>query len=96
MATREEVIEAIKTVNDPELYLDVWFLGLIYGIDIEGGSVKIEMTLTSAMCPEGPAMVAEVKEKVAALPGVDSVDVNVVFSPLWEPSDEVKASLGLI
>ena len=96
MATREQVIEAIQKVEDPELFLDVWFLGLIYGIEIEEGRVKIEMTLTSPMCPAGPDMINQIRTNVAALEGVESVDVNVVFSPTWEPSDDVKAALGLI
>lgn len=96
MATREQIIEALKAVEDPELFLDIWFLGLIYGIDIDGERVKIEMTLTSPMCPAGPEMVQQVQEKVSSLDGVEGVDINVVFSPPWEPSDEVKAALGLI
>lgn len=95
MPTRDQVIEALQTVEDPELMMDLWFLGLIYGIDIEGGNVRIEMTLTSPMCPIGPQLVNEVKTKVGAVEGVESVDVNVVFSPPWEPPDEVKAMLGI-
>jgi metal-sulfur cluster biosynthetic enzyme len=96
MVTREQVIEALKNVEDPELFLDIWFLGLIYDITIEESHVQIEMTFTSAMCPAGPMLVSDVKEKVSAIPGVETVDVKVVFSPPWQPSDDVKLTLGLI
>lgn len=94
--SKEQVIEVLKTVEDPELLMDIWFLGLIYSIEIEEALVKIEMTLTSPMCPVGPQMVDQVKSKVAAMPGVELVDVRLVFSPPWEPNDEVKAYLGLM
>ncbi len=96
MATREEIIEALKTVEDPELFLDIWFLGLIYNIDIADRVVKIEMTFTSAMCPAGPMLKSAVETKVGALPEVDKVEVKIVFSPPWQPSEDVKATLGLI
>lgn len=95
--TREQVIEALKTVEDPELFLDIWFLGLIYSIVIsEEGEVDLEMTFTSPMCPAGPMLLDQVKQKVNAVPGVRETRVKVVFSPPWQPSDEVKAMLGLI
>lgn len=94
--TKEQIIEVLKTIEDPELLLDIWFLGLIYSIEIEESVVKIEMTLTSPMCPVGPQLLAEVKNKVAAMPGVEYADVRLVFSPPWEPNDEIKAYLGLI
>jgi metal-sulfur cluster biosynthetic enzyme len=58
--------------------------------------VKIDMTFTSAMCPAGPMLVEDVKRKVGALPGVTAVEVKVVFSPPWAPSEDVRAMLGLI
>lgn len=96
MATKEQVIEALKTIEDPELFLDIWFLGLIYNIDIEGGEVAVQMTFTSPMCPAGPLLIDQVRSKVGALEGVTKVDVRIVFSPPWVPSDEVKALLGLL
>lgn len=95
---REKIIEALKMVEDPELFLDIWFLGLIYniGIEEEAGKVKIEMTFTSPMCPVGPALVEQVKEKVGAVDGVKEVEVDVVFSPPWQPSEDVKLTLGLM
>lgn len=94
--TKDQIIEVLKGIEDPELFLDIWFLGLIYSVDIESGKVKIDMTFTSPMCPAGPMLITEIKEKVGALPGVESVEVKVVFSPPWQPSDEVKAMLGII
>lgn len=94
--SRHAVIEALKNVEDPELFLDIWFLGLVYGIDIEESKVKIQMTFTSPMCPAGPMLIDQVKKKVGEVPGVSGVEVEIVFSPPWEPSDDVKAMLGLI
>jgi metal-sulfur cluster biosynthetic enzyme len=96
MATKEEIIEALKTVMDPELYLDVWTLGLIYDIALDGPAVKIKMTFTSPACPAGPYLLQEIKEKILALEGVESCDVEIVFEPAWQPSDELKGMLGLL
>ena len=94
--TREAIIEALKTVEDPELFIDIWFLGLIYGIGIEQGQVVIDMTFTSPMCPAGPQLKGDVISKVGAIPGVREVVVNITFSPPWEPSEEVKGLLGMM
>lgn len=95
--TKAQVAEVLKTIEDPELFIDIYFLGLIYSIDIhEDNSVDIEMTFTSPMCPAGPMLLDQVKSKVGAIEGVQAVDIIVVFSPPWQPSDEVKAMLGLI
>ena len=94
--SRESVIEALKGVEDPELFLDIWFLGLIYNIQIEEGDVSIDMTFTSPMCRAGPQLKSDVEQKVGAVPGVKSVSVIITFSPPWEPSDEVKGLLGMM
>ncbi len=94
--TREQVIEVLQTIEDPELFLDIWFLGLIYNIDIELPKVKIEMTFTSPMCPAGPLLIDKVKSGIQKLSGVSEVEVKIVFNPPWQPSDEVKALLGLL
>lgn len=96
MITKEQIIEALKTVEDPELFLDIWFLGLIYTIDIVDEKVSIDMTFTSPMCPAGPMLVEQVKEAVGKVSNVKQVEVKIVFTPPWEPSDEVKALLGMI
>lgn len=99
IATESMVIEALKTVQDPELMLDVYSLGLIYKIDISPkGDVTIEMTLTSPMCPiagEMPSMVASAVSKVE---GVGIVDVTLVWDPPWTLDmldDDLKMALGI-
>jgi metal-sulfur cluster biosynthetic enzyme len=97
MVVRDEIIEALKKVEDPELFLDIWFLGLIYNIEIkEDQEIDIEMTFTSPMCPAGPQIVDDIKAKVGSIDGVKAVNVRVTFSPPWEPSDEVKGLLGMM
>ena len=96
MPSRDEIIEVLKTIQDPELILDLWFLGLIYAVEIEGSKVAVEMTFTSPFCPAGPDLVWQVRHKIASLPGVEEVDVKVVFNPPWEPSEEVQAALGFL
>lgn len=95
MATKEDVIEMLKRVIDPELYIDVWTLGLIYDINLEGEKIDIRMTFTSIACPAGPQLVEEVKQKVLEIPGIQECHVEVVFKPPWEPSEELKAMLGI-
>ncbi len=94
MVNRDQIIEVLKTVEDPDLLLDIWFMGLVYKIEIEETRVLIEMTLTSPMCPAGPMLIEQVREKVRAL-GVQEVAVKLVFNPPWTPPEEVKALLGL-
>ena len=100
MATVEEVREALKTVQDPEIHIDVINLGLIYDVIIsEAGDVDIKMTLTSPFCPVGPEMVASAEDAAAKVPGVKSAKVEIVFTPTWDPakmaSDEAKDKLGI-
>jgi metal-sulfur cluster biosynthetic enzyme len=94
--TKEQIIEVLKTVEDPELFLDIWFLGLIYNIAIDEGRVIIDMTFTSPMCPAGPQLKHEVQSKVAALSGVREAVVQITFQPPWEASEEVKGMLGML
>ena len=95
MPTQEEIIEALKKVIDPELYIDVWTLGLIYSINQDDSVVAVKMTFTSIACPAGPQLVDQVRQAILELPGVDKVDVEVVFQPPWEPSEELKALMGI-
>ncbi len=95
MATKDEVTEALKEIIDPELFIDIWTLGLIYDVDMNESTVDIKMTFTSMACPAGPQLVEEVKSKISELEGVDKVNVEVVFTPPWQPSDELKAMLGI-
>lgn len=95
MATKEQVIQKLKKVQDPELGLDVWTLGLIYTIDFDKTKVLIKMTLTSPMCPYGPAMISDVQQRVKELKGVKDVKVEITFNPPWKPSDDVRELLGV-
>ena len=95
MATKDQVIEALKKSFDPELMIDVYTLGLIYDIKTKGDSVKIVMTLTTPLCPYGPMLIEDVKSKVKSIAKAKKVDVEVTFEPPWKPSDEIKMMLGL-
>ena len=94
MITKEQVIEVMKTCNDPELNLDIWTLGLIYNIDINNELIKIKMTFTSPMCPYGPMIVEELKEKLEKA-NIKNPEVEIVFNPPWQPSQELREMLGV-
>jgi len=98
-AIKKQIIEAIKTVYDPEIPTDIYELGLIYGIEInDTGLASIEMTLTTPMCPVADSMPLEVQEKVIAVEGITDVDLRVVFDPPWDKSkmsDEARLSLDM-
>jgi FeS assembly SUF system protein len=96
----EEIVKALRTVYDPEIPVNVYDLGLIYSVDVkEGGHVAIDMTFTAPNCPVADYIVEEVREKIEAIDGVGSVQVNLVFEPEWNKdmmSDEAKLELGLL
>lgn len=98
-AMHEAIKTQIKTVFDPEIPVDVWELGLIYGVEIEdNGLVKIVMTLTSPMCPVAGSMPMEVQEKVASVEGVTDVELSLVYDPMWTKdrmSEEAKLELDM-
>lgn len=95
MITKELVIEKLKEVIDPELHIDVWTLELIYGLVIKESDVTVTMTFTTPLCPYGPQLVEDVKEKVRTLPNIGNIDVLVSFDPPWKPSDDLKEMLGV-
>lgn len=88
---REQVLEALRAVLDPELGMSVVELGLIYEVEIEAGRVSITMTLTAQGCPLHGALVEWVRRAVSEVPGVDTVEVIVTFDPLWTPHRIVRA-----
>lgn len=92
---RKKIVEALRHCVDPEIHLDIWTLALVYTIETKDGDVKIKMTLTSPGCPFGPQIIEDVKQKVGAVEGVKSVDVEIVFEPPWNPSDDLKLLLGV-
>jgi FeS assembly SUF system protein len=94
-----QVIEALRTVFDPEIPVNIYELGLIYEINVDPSrAVAIRMTLTSPNCPAAGTLPGEVQEKVKAIPGVRDAKVEVVFDPPWDPSrmsEAAKLELGL-
>ena len=97
MVDQDEVLEALTNVIDPELGLDFVELGLVYGIEVDGGEVHIEYTLTSPGCPIGPQVSEQMKEFVGELEGVDQVHPHMTFTPPWTPdrmSEDAKFALG--
>ena len=95
--TVDDVQEALTNVIDPELGLDFVELGLIYGVEVEGGEVFVSFTLTSPGCPIGPQVSEQIEEFVGELDGVESVHSTMTFSPAWTPelmSEEAKFALG--
>jgi metal-sulfur cluster biosynthetic enzyme len=93
--SKEQVIEALKQVNDPELNIDVWTLGLIYEVQVENNIAAIKMTFTSPMCPYGPMLVESIKNKVSELQEINDTEIEVTFEPPWKPSDELRETLGV-
>lgn len=97
----ETVLKALKPIQDPEIYLSIVDLGLIYGVDVaeDGHKVVVRMTLTGPGCPVGPQILAAVHNTVARIPGVAEPDVQLVWDPPWNPvvhaSDEAKDALGI-
>ncbi|HXG91159.1 MAG TPA: SUF system Fe-S cluster assembly protein [Blastocatellia bacterium] len=93
------IIEALRTCYDPEIPVDIYELGLIYGIDVKPtGEVTIKMTLTAPNCPAAAALPIEVEQKVQAVPGVKDVTVELVWDPPWcsdRMSDAARLQLGL-
>jgi metal-sulfur cluster biosynthetic enzyme len=97
MPTVDDVQDALTNVIDPELGLDFVELGLIYGVEIEGGDVFVSFTLTSPGCPIGPQVSEQIDEFVRELDGVTAVHPKMTFTPPWTPelmSEEAKFALG--
>ena len=97
MVTQDDVVEALHAVEDPELGMDIVELGLFYEAQIDGATVKVVHSLTSMGCPAGPMIQEGIHDAVAALPGVDAVEVELTFDPPWTPdlmSEDAKFILG--
>ena len=89
----EQIVDALKTVFDPEIPVNIYELGLIYDLAIEDeGQVKIKMTLTSPGCPVAGSLPGEVQTKVQDVPGVANADVELVWDPAWNPSMMTEAA----
>jgi FeS assembly SUF system protein len=96
----EGIIAALKEIYDPEIPVNIYELGLIYGVEVGAdGHAAITMTLTTPHCPVAESMPGEVELRVGAVPGVGTVDVNLVWDPPWDPqkmSDEARLELGML
>jgi len=95
MIKQEQVIEALKEVIDPELFIDIWTLELIYDIKVEDDNVFITMTFTTPLCPYGPQLLEDIKNKLNEVKGIKKVKVKVTFEPKWEPTPELRSLLGV-
>src|SRR6185369_4722020 len=96
----EGIITALREIFDPEIPVNIYDLGLIYGVDVtDHGHAVVTMTLTTPHCPVAESMPAEVELRVGAVPGVGNAEVNLVWDPPWDPqkmSDEAKLELGML
>ena len=98
MVTMEDIMKALKECYDPEIPVNVWDLGLIYDVAVDGDKVHVKMTLTAPGCPMHSFISREVKEKLQSVSGVKEATVEVVWDPPWSPdkmSPEAKAQLGM-
>ena len=96
--TEKQVRNALKTVQDPELHLDLVVLGLVYDIEVDGGDVHVVMSLTSPMCPVAEQIVVDARNAISEIEGVESCEVDLTFDPLWTPdriAPLIRSSLGL-
>lgn len=96
--TEKDIRNALKTVKDPELDLDLVVLGLVYDIEVDGGDVHVVMSLTSPMCPVADQIILDARAAVEGVEGVESCDVDLTFDPPWTPeriAPLIRASLGL-
>jgi metal-sulfur cluster biosynthetic enzyme len=91
--SRDQVTQALREVFDPELGMSVVDLGLIYDVQVDGGRVRITMTLTTQGCPLHDSMTEWVRQAVGRVPGVEEVDVTITFEPAWTPERIVRTAL---
>jgi metal-sulfur cluster biosynthetic enzyme len=97
MPSKEEVVEALRQVEDPELGMDIVELGLFYDAELEGQNIKVTYTLTSMGCPAGAMIEEDIRRVLEEIPGVGDVQSELTFDPPWTPdrmSDDAKFILG--
>ena len=99
-ALHDAVVDALKEIYDPEIPVNIYELGLIYGVEVTPDSdVVVTMTLTTPHCPVAESMPGEVELRVGSVPGVRDAEVNLVWDPPWDPakmSDEARLELGML
>ena len=97
MPSKDEVVEALREVEDPELGMDIVELGLMYDVEVDGPKVKVIHSLTSMGCPAGPMIQEGIHDAAASVPGVEDVEVELTWDPPWTPdrmSEDAKFILG--
>lgn len=97
MPSRDQVFDALRVVEDPELGMDIVELGLLYDAEVEGPAVHVTYSLTSMGCPVGPFIEQQIREVVEGMEGVETVDAELTWEPPWSPermSDDAKFILG--
>jgi FeS assembly SUF system protein len=96
---QEKIVKMLRTVYDPEIPVNIYELGLIYKVDIEGTTAHIDMTLTAPNCPAADFIIEDVRMKVEGIEGIDVADIQLVFEPEWNQdmmSEEPKLELGFL
>ena len=100
LKTEDRIVEVLKTVNDPEIPVNIYDLGLVYKIDFkDDGVLDVDMTLTAPNCPMGDYIMEDVRQKLEGIDTVKQANVNLVFDPVWDQSmmsDEAKVDLGFM
>lgn len=100
LALEEKVVEILRTVFDPEIPVDIYSLGLTYGIDLDdSGDLSIDMTLTAPNCPAADFIIEDARIKLESIEGINGVNINLVFEPEWNKdmmSEEAKLELGFL
>jgi len=97
VVSEDQVKLALRRVKDPDLQLNIMDLGLVYAIAVDGSTVKVDMTLTSPGCPSGPEIMTNAEKEIMSMPGVEKVEMNLVWMPFWTPEKmepRVRAYLG--
>ena len=97
VVSEDQVKLALRRVKDPDLNLNILDMGLVYAIQVVGTKVKVDMTLTSPGCPSGPEIMSNAETEIGSLPGVEKVEMNLVWTPFWTPEKmepRVRAYLG--
>lgn len=96
---QEQIVKMLRTVYDPEIPANIYELGLIYKIEVEGTTAHIDMTLTAPNCPAADFIIEDVRMKVESVEGIDYADIQLVFEPEWHQdmmSEEAKLDLGFL
>ncbi len=97
-SVEDQVMEALRKVDDPELGINIVDLGLVYGVKVAGDTVHITYTLTTMGCPIGPLIEQQIARMIEPIEGIENVDAEMVLTPPWTPdkmSEEAKAALGM-